>query len=132
MKAITGKPTRTLTTYTLLKCDDNSGAQVLKIIGVKGYKGVRGRYPKAGVADVVICSVVKGTPKMVGEVVKAVIIRQKHPYRRPNGMRVAFEDNAAVLVNDEGIPMGTEIRGVVAREVAERFPKVAGIAHGVV
>ena len=131
MKAISSKITKTLTTGSYLICNDNSGAKILKIIGVVGYRGVRGRNPRAGVGDLVICSVVSGDPKMKGTVVKAVIIRQKKEYRRPNGIRVSFEDNAAALVNDEGIPIGSEIKGVVAREVAERFSKVAAISPGV-
>ena len=131
MKAISSKITKTLTTGSYLICNDNSGAKILKIIGVVGYRGVRGRNPRAGVGDLVICSVVSGDPKMKGTIVKAVIIRQKKEYRRPNGIRVSFEDNAAALVNDEGIPIGSEIKGVVAREVAERFSKVAAISPGV-
>ncbi len=132
MKAISTKVVKTLTLGSYLNCNDNSGAKVLKVIGVVGYKGVRGRNPKAGVGDIVICSVVKGSPKVKGTVVKAVVIRQKKEYRRRNGMRIAFEDNAAVVVNDDGVPVGTEVKGVVAREVAERFTKVAAIASGVV
>lgn len=131
MKGIPAKVVKTLTTGSYLNCDDNSGAKVLNIIGVVGYKGRRGRYPKAGVGDMVICSVKKGNPKMKGTVVKAVIIRQRKEYRRPNGVRISFEDNAAAVVNDEGIPVGTEIKGVIAREVAEKFPKVSAIASGV-
>ncbi len=131
MKPITTKVTKTLTLGSYLNCNDNSGGKVLKIIGVAGYKGRRGRNPRAGVGDIVICSVVKGSPKVKGTVVKAVIIRQKKEYRRPNGMRISFEDNAAAIVNEEGIPVGTEIKGVVAREVAERFTKVAAVAAGV-
>ena len=131
MKAIPAKVVKALTVGSYLKCDDNSGAKVLMIIGVVGYKGVRGRYPRAGVGDMVICSVKQGNPKMKGQVVKVVITRQKKEYRRPNGMRVSFEDNAGVVVNDEGIPIGTEVKGVVAREAADRFPKIAAIAPGV-
>lgn len=132
MKGIPGKVVKGLTVGSYLKCDDNSGAKVLAIIGVVGYKGRRGRYPRAGVGDMVVCSVKKGNPKFKGTVVKAVIIRQKKEYRRPTGIRVAFTDNAAVLVNDDGIPIATEIKGVIAKEVAERFPKVSAIAPGVV
>ena len=69
---------------------------------------------------------------MVKKKIKAVIIRQKKEITRPNGNRVSFEDNACVLVNDEKLPIGTEIKGVIAKEVAERYPKVAAIAPGVV
>ncbi|RME79525.1 MAG: 50S ribosomal protein L14 [Methanobacteriota archaeon] len=132
MKAIASSITKTMTLGTKMKCNDNTKAKELKIIGVVGYKGVRGRNPKAGIGDLVICSVIKGDPSIKGTVVKAVIIRQKKEFKRANGWRVAFEDNAAVLVNDEGIPQGTEIKGVVAREVVERFPKVGAVAPGVV
>jgi large subunit ribosomal protein L14 len=85
-----------------------------------------------GIGDVVIASVKKGKPDMVKKVVKALIVRQKKEYRRVNGVRIFFEDNAAVLVTDDMLPVGTEIKGVVAREIAERFPKVAAISAGVV
>jgi len=93
---------------------------------------VRGRNPKAGVGDIIIASVKKGKPDMVKKKVKAVIVRQKKEIKRPNGMRVSFEDNACVLVNDDKLPIGTEIKGVVAKEISERHPKVAAIAPGVV
>lgn len=128
MKAITAKISKTLTLGSTLVCNDNSGGRILKIIGVLGYKGVRKRSPKAGVGDVVICSVVSGNPKVKGTIVRAVIIRQKKEYSRPSGMKVSFEDNAAAVINEEGLPVGTEIKGAVAREVAERYSKVAAIA----
>ena len=132
MKAVSSKVTKPITLGTRLLCHDNSGARIVEVVGVVGYKGVRGRYPSAGVGDIVVVAVKKGNPDMVKKVVKAVIIRQKKEFRRPNGMHISFEDNAAVLVNDEGLPSGTEIKGVVAREVAERYPKVAAIAPGVI
>jgi large subunit ribosomal protein L14 len=62
----------------------------------------------------------------------AVVIRQKKEFRRPDGLRVAFEDNAAVITDVEGIPKGTEIKGPVAREAAERFTKIASAASIIV
>jgi len=132
MKGLSSKITKTLTLGTVMPCSDNSGAKMLYIVGTLGYKGTRGRNPSAGVGTVIIASVRKGKPDMVKKVVKALIVRQKKEFRRANGMRIAFEDNAAVLVNDDFLPMGTEIKGVVAREIAERFPKVAAISAGVV
>ena len=132
MKGLTGKISKPLTTGTYLLCHDNSGAKELFIFGVKGIKGVRSRYPSVGIGDVVIVSVKKGNPDMIKKVVKALIVRQKKEFRRANGMRISFEDNAAVLITDDGLPVGTEIKGVVAREVAERYPKVAAIAPGVI
>jgi len=132
MRGLSANIARAIPTSAILKCDDNSGARELRIIGVKHIKGVRRRYPAAGVAGIVIASVKSGKPDMVKKIVKAVIIRQKKEYKRANGMRISFEDNAAALINDDGTPVATEIKGVVAREVAERFPKVAAITSSVV
>ncbi len=132
MKGFTSNITKTLTLGTVLPCSDNSGAKMLYIVGALKFKGTRGRNPQVGVGDVIIASVRKGKPDMVKKVVKALIVRQKKEFRRANGTRICFEDNAAVLVNDDFLPMGTEIKGVVAREIAERFPKVAAISAGVV
>jgi large subunit ribosomal protein L14 len=132
MKPISSKIPKALTIGSFLNCDDNSGAKIVQIIGCVGRQSRRGRNPKAGIGDVVIVSVKKGTTQMVKKVERAVIIRQKKPIRRVNGMRYMFEDNACVLIDETGVPKGTEIKGVVAREVAERFPKVSAIAWGVV
>lgn len=132
MKALAAKITRGLGTGSRLLCHDNSGARELQIIGVLRAGSVRGRVPSAGVGSVVIASVKKGSPEMVKKVVRALIVRQKKEFRRPSGLRISFEDNAAVLVTEEGLPVGTEIKGVVAKEVAERYPKVAAIAPGVI
>ncbi len=69
-------------------------------------------------------SVQKGTPDMRRKLVRAVVIRAKKEMRRPSGMRVSFDDNAVVVVDEKNEPKGTEIKGPVAREVAERFPKL--------
>ncbi len=132
MKGLTSNIVKTLTLNTVLPCTDNSGAKMVGIIGALRFKGTRSRNPQVGVGDIVIASVKKGKPDMVKKVVKALIVRQKKEYRRANGIRIMFEDNAVVLVNDDFLPVGTEIKGVVAREVAERFPKVAAISAGVV
>jgi len=113
-------------------CDDNSGAKIVQIIGVIGMKGRARRYPRVGIGDIAVAAVKKGSPEMVKKVTNVVVIRQKKAIRRPNGLRVSFEDNAVAVVDEQGIPRGTEIKGVIAREVAERYPKVAAIAWGVV
>jgi len=125
-------PVKALQVGSLLACTDNTGAKELQIVSVLGYGGSRRRRPVAGIGDVVVASVKKGTPELRGQLVRAVIVRQKKEYRRPDGMRVRFEDNAAVLLTPEGAPRGSEIRGPVAREAAERWPRVAGIATIVV
>jgi large subunit ribosomal protein L14 len=132
MKGLGSRVTKALCVGSRLVCNDNSGAKILQIIGVIGTKARHGRVPKAGVSDVVICAVKKGNPSMKKKIVRVCIVRQRKEYRRPNGMRIRFEDNAAVLVDEDGLPVGTEIKGVIAREVAERFPKVAAIAAAVV
>jgi len=115
-----------------IKCADNTGANLLQIIAVKGYKGVKTRIPRCGVGNWVICSVKQGDPKLKHEVVQAVIVRQRKEYRRKNGMRIKFEDNAAVLINEKGETRGTKIKGPIAKEVVERFSVIGKIATMVV
>ena len=132
MKAISITPSEGLQVGARVNCIDNSGAKLLEIISVIGYRGTRKRPPQAGVGDVVMCAVKKGTQKMVHEVVRAVIVRQKKEYRRPSGMRIKFEDNAAVLIDEKDEPKGKEIKGVVAKECVERFSQVGKIARAVI
>jgi len=132
VRAIKAVVPRCLPTGARLVCADNTGARELEIIAVKGYKGVRRRYPAAGVGDIVVVTVKKGTPDIRKQVHYAVIIRQRKEYRRPDGTRVKFEDNAAVITDDKGNPKGSEIRGPVAREAAERFPKIGSLASIIV
>src|SRR3989338_9122453 len=129
MKAIKARVTRSLNTETIIETCDNSGAKVLKIFSVKKTRTVKGRQPAWGVGDLVLASVVKGKPDMRKQVVLAVIVRQKKAYRRPDGMRISFEDNAAVVVKDDaGNPKGTLLKGPIAKEVCERWPHIAKIA----
>jgi len=132
MKAVSSKVTRALNVGSYLKCADNTGARMLKIVSVFGYKGRRRRLQKAGIADMIKVSVVEGDPKIKKQVVNAVIVRQRKEYRRRNGTRVKYEDNAAVIVNEFGEPRGTEIKGPVAKEVVERFSSIGKIATIVV
>ncbi|MFH0818020.1 MAG: 50S ribosomal protein L14 [Candidatus Micrarchaeota archaeon] len=132
MKGLESNITRGLSTGSRLTCDDNSGAKIVQIIGVQKWKSRKGRQPKVGIADIVIVAVKKGTPQMRKKVETAVIIRQRQTILRAAGYRLAFEDNAAILIDDQGLPKGTEIKGAIAREVADRYPKVAAIASAVV
>ena len=79
-----------------------------------------------------MASVKRGKPEMRKQVVFAVLVRQKREYRRPDGMRVKFEDNAAVLINEKGEPRGTKIKGPIAKEVVERYSVIGKIATIVV
>ncbi len=125
-------PVKVLQVGSRLTCADNTGAKEIQIISVMSYRGVRKRVPKAGVGDRVVASVKKGIPELRKQIVQAVIIRQRKEYTRKDGLHIKFEDNAAVLVTPEASPRGSEVRGPMAREAAERWPKVAGIASIVV
>ncbi|MEM2941966.1 MAG: 50S ribosomal protein L14 [Candidatus Bathyarchaeia archaeon] len=119
---------RGLPAGSTLVCADNTGAKRLRLINVVGYKSRLRRIPAACVGDMVIVSVSKGSPELRRQMFPAVVIRQKRLFRRPDGMRVQFEDNAAVIMTPEGELKGTEIRGPVAKEAAERWPRVANLA----
>ncbi|EJG06423.1 MAG: 50S ribosomal protein L14 [Methanofollis liminatans] len=128
MKAKISRIPRAVQTGTKLICADNTGARVVEVVSVDGYHGVRRRQPKLGIGDVATVSVKKGTPDMRRKLIKAVVIRQRKEMRRPSGLRVGFDDNAVVIIDERGEPKGTEIKGPVAREVAERFPKIGSTA----
>ena len=133
MKAVKAHITDGLQKGSYIEACDNSGAKVLKIFSAKRGKTVRGRNQGMGVADLVLASVVKGRPDMRKQVVFAVIVRQKREYLRPNGMRIKFEDNAAVVLKDDkGNPKGTLYKGPIAKEVAERWPLVSKLANMIV
>ena len=132
MKAVRARVKRALQVGSYINCADNTGAKLLQIIAVFGYKGKRRRRASAGVGDMVKVTVKEGDVKVRKQLFNAVIIRQKAEYRRLNGLRVAFEDNAAVLVDERGEPKGTEIKGPVAKEAVERFSGIGKIASIVV
>ena len=129
MKSISAKATAGLNLGAKLISADNSGAKIVRLVSVKKGKGRKGRQGRAKIADWVKVSIRKGIPDMKGKVFDAVIVRQKKPYRRLNGERIAFEDNAVAILKDEkGNPKGTQIKGPVAREIVERWQQVAKIA----
>ena len=133
MLATPSKIPRLLPHGAIINVCDNSGAKLIKIVSVKGSKTVKGRYPSAGIGDLVLGAVKSGRPDMKKQVVFAVIVRQKKEFRRPDGMRVKFEDNAAVVLKDEkGNPKGTIFKGPVAKEIVKRWPMVAKVAKLVV
>ncbi len=129
MKAISAKVTRGINLGAMVKAADNSGALLVRLVSVKHGKTIKRRQQYAKIADLVKVSVRKGVPDMRGKVFDAVIVRQRRPYRRLTGERVAFEDNAAVILKDDkGNPKGTQVKGPVAREVFERWQNVAKLA----
>lgn len=133
MKAVKARVTRGLNAGSEVDTCDNSGAKTVKIFTVYKYKGVKGRIAAAGVGDMVMASVKRGRPDMRKQTVWAVIVRQRRPYRRADGVRIKFEDNAVVVLKDDkGNPKGTIFKGAIAKEVAERWPAVAKIARIIV
>ncbi len=133
MKGVGSRITRRLQVGSRLKVIDNSGAQIIELISVRGYKGVKNRYAKGGIGDMITATVKVGKPGMKHKLVKALIVQQKGSYRRPDGTRVKFSDNCAILLkSDEGDPKGTVIKGPVAKEVIQRWKKVGKYASVVV
>ena len=132
MKAVRARVMRSLPVGSYIACADNTGAKLLQIISVHGYKGVRRRMPAAGVAEMIRATVKQGAAKMRHQMVDAVVVRQKAAYRRLDGTYVQFEDNAAIVTDDKGDPKGTEIKGPIAKEVVERFSSIGKIASIVV
>lgn len=129
MKGVGAKLTKGLNAGSLVLASDNSGARIVRIISVKGGKTKKGRQQYAKLGDLVKITVRKGIPSMKSQVFEAVVIRQKKPYRRNTGERVAFTDNAVALLKDEkGNPKGTQIKGPIAREVGDRWPFLNKIA----
>lgn len=129
MKAIKSKVIRALPVGANIPTCDNSGAKIIQIISVQGYKGVKRRKPAAGVGDMIRATVKKGRPDMMKQMVYAIIVRQKKEFTRQNGLKVKFEDNAAVVLKDEkGNPKGTIFKGPIAKEATERWPAVAKVA----
>ena len=113
---------------TRLKVADNSGAKEIMCIRVLG-----GSFRRDGsIGDVIVASIKSATPGGTvkkGDVVKAVIVRMRKQKRRPDGSYIRFDDNAAVIINDQKMPRGTRIFGPVARELREKdFMKIVSLA----
>ncbi len=113
---------------TVLKVADNTGAKEIMCIRCLG-----GSYRKyARVGDIIVASVKTATPGGVvkkGEVVKAVVVRTKKPIRRADGSYLRFDENAAVIIRDDGTPKGTRIFGPVARELRDgEYMKILSLA----
>lgn len=113
---------------TKLKVADNTGAKEIMCIRCLG--GSHRKFARVG--DVIIASVKDAIPNGVvkkGEVVKAVVVRTKKPIRRPDGSYVRFDENAAVIIRDDGNPRGTRIFGPIARELRDKdYMKILSLA----
>lgn len=118
--------------YTVLKVADNTGAKKLRCFKVLG--GTRRRYARMG--DIVVASVREATPDATvkkGAVVKAVIVRTAKEIRREDGSYIKFDDNAAVIIDEQREPVGTRIFGAVGRELRKKkFMKIISLAPEVV
>ncbi len=118
--------------YSVLRMADNAGARRANCIRVLG--GSKRRY--AGVGDLVVVAVhdvIPNGPLKEGEVSRAVVVRTKKEFRRPDGSYIRFDDNAAVLVDQNNEPRGTRIFGPVARELRDRqFMRIVSLAPEVV
>jgi large subunit ribosomal protein L14 len=114
--------------YSRLRVADNSGARVVECISVLG----RSRSDTAEVGDVIVAAVKQALPNSgvkKGDVVRAVVVRTKKEYGRPDGSHIRFDENAAVLITPQGSPRGTRIFGPVARELRERnYMKIVSLA----
>ncbi len=117
---------------TVLNVADNSGAKIVSCIRVLG--GTRRRY--AYIGDMIVVAIKEALPNSKvkkGDVAKAVVVRTKKEVSRPDGSLIRFDDNAAVIVNQYGEPVGTRIFGPVARELrAKRFMKIVSLAPEVI
>ena len=115
---------------TNLVVADNSGARSVRVFNIKG-----GSFRKsASIGDIVTCAVKEAIPNgrvKKSDIVKGVIVRTKHAINRPDGSQIAFDDNAIVLVDNEGAPIGTRVFGPVARELRDKgegFMKIVSLA----
>jgi len=120
--------TRAIPLSAVINCADNTGAKTLRVVQVTRAKSRLKRVPAASVGDHIVCVVKRGPPDLRKQTFGAVIVRQKYPVRRVSGLRISFEDNAAVIVTPEGELKGTDIKGPVASEAAERWPRIANLA----
>ncbi len=124
--------TKAIPLNAVITCADNTGAKTLRVIQVLAYRGRLRRVPAASVGDQVKVVVKRGAPDLRKQTFGAIIVRQKYPVRRLSGLRISFEDNAAVLVTPEGEMKGTDVKGPVAAEAAERWPRLANLASMII
>ncbi len=115
-----------------LRVADNTGAKELLVIRVLGSSNKQ----YAGIGDIVVATVKEAAPNMPvkkSDVVRAVLVRTAHTKKRPDGTNIRFDDNAAVIINKEGNPLGTRIFGPVARELREKgYMKIVSLAPEVI
>lgn len=129
MKGVKSKITRALGRGAKISVVDNSGAKIAYLISARGSKTVKGRSPYARVGDMITVSIVKGDKSVRKQVFSAIVIRQKKEYRRQDGTRIKFEDNAVIICKDtKGNPKGTLIKGPIAKEATDRWAPISKIS----
>jgi len=123
---------------TMLDIADNSGVKSAQCIRVLGKSGARGKFTRsvASIGDIICVAIKKSLPTCQlddKKVHKCVVVRTKHPVKRDDGSYVRFDSNAAVMIDNEGNPIGTRIFGAVARELREKnYMKIISLASEVV
>jgi large subunit ribosomal protein L14 len=117
---------------TMLNVADNSGARKLMCLRILG----KGNCRYGHIGDVIVAVVKDALPNMPvkkSDVVRAVIVRTRHPVQRKSGMTIRFDDNAAVIINQDGNPRGTRVFGPVARELRDKsYTKIVSLAPEVI
>mmetsp|Transcript_39790 Transcript_39790/g.98491 ORF Transcript_39790/g.98491 Transcript_39790/m.98491 type:complete len:141 (-) Transcript_39790:146-568(-) len=116
----------------VMNCADNTGAKNLYVISVKRWGARLNRLPAASNGEMIMCSVKKGKPDLRKKVFPAIVVRQRKPFRRKDGLVIYFEDNAGVIVNPKGELKGSAITGPVAKECADLWPRIASAANSIV
>ena len=115
---------------TNLVVADNSGARSVRVFRLYG----GGNRKSSSIGDIVLCAVQEAIPNgkvKKGDIVRAIIVRTKKAINRPDGSQIAFDDNACVLINEDGTPVGTRVFGPVARELRDKgegFMKIVSLA----
>lgn len=115
---------------TNLVVADNSGARSVRVFRLYG----GGNRKSSSIGDIVLCAVKEAIPNgkvKKGDIVRAIIVRTKKAINRPDGSQIAFDDNACVLINEDGTPVGTRVFGPVARELRDKgegFMKIVSLA----
>ena len=109
----------------------SAGAKNLFIVAVTNIQGRLNRLPKAGIGDMVLCSVKKGKPELRKKLMPCIVVRQRKAWRRKDGVCLYFEDNAGVIVNPKGEMKGSAITGPVAKECADLWPRISSNAGSI-
>ena len=116
----------------VMNCADNTGAKNLYVISVKRWGSRQNRLPAANIGSMFMGTVKKGKPDLRKKVFPAIMIRQRRPFKRKEGLMIYFEDNAGVIVNPKGEMKGSAIQGPVAKECADLWPRIASAANSIV